>query len=411
MGSETPETDMEFSEGIGIQQKPETNYNLDGEKNFDEKLGIEFETPTISPIKRCRNHCIFCFISQMPKGMRESLYVKDDDYRLSPFYGNYVTLTNLSDKEIDRLIKYRVSPIYISIHTTNGKIREEMLSNPKASNITSIIRKLKEAGIEMHGQIVLCPGINDGDELNKTITDLIEYYPELKSLAVVPVGLTKYRDGLTPLASVSGEDAIEVINQIELYQKAFLNQFGTRFVFLADEFYLLAGQDFPDYDSYEDFLQIDNGVGLVKKFETEALNYIEDKDLSLNNINGSIISGKLGAIVINKMLNRISTINKIGKIDIDVIPIKNDFFGSQVTVTGLVTGKDIITQLKDHNLKSAIMIPEVMLKDGGDLFLDNYSLDQVQNELDKEVIKVPVSGKNFVQVLQSLSEGDDRNDC
>ncbi|OWZ82950.1 DUF512 domain-containing protein [Natranaerobius trueperi] len=391
-----------------LVRKPDgQEWIIEIEKDFDEKLGLEFENPTITPMKKCHNNCIFCFVNQLPSGMRSSLYVKDDDYRLSPFYGNYVTLTNLSDDEIDRLIRYRVSPMYISVHTTNSELRKSMLKNPKAGEINSLLERFYEAGINMHGQVVLCPGVNDGEELDRTIQDLINLYPEFNSLAVVPVGTTAHREGLTQLDDVSPEIASSVISQVERYQQKFLKKYGTRFVFLADEFYLCANKQFPSFESYENFSQIDNGVGLAKKFESEVKERIKNKGIS-SNISGTIITGQLGARVIKRIINEIKSKFNDLEIDLEIIPIVNKFFGPQVTVTGLITGSDIIEQLKGQNLKSPIFIPDVMLKDGNTAFLDDVTFKDLQEQLNVTAIKTPVNGKDFVDIIESKGvEGND----
>ncbi|ACB85205.1 DUF512 domain-containing protein [Natranaerobius thermophilus] len=394
---------------ILIEKDSGENWLIEIDKEFDEPLGLIFDSPTISPIKNCQNNCIFCFVNQLPSGMRKSLYVKDDDYRLSPFHGNYITLTNINETELERLVNYRISPMFISVHTTNPELRQYMLNNPRASQINNYLSKLKNAGIEIHGQIVMCPGVNDGKELEKTIVDLSNYYPEFQSLAVVPVGLTKHREGNTTLRPVTSEQSQEVIQQVEALQNQLLMNLGTRFVFLADEFYLMAGHELPSNQDYENFPQIDNGVGLIRKFEQEvreSLNSLtcQDNMKVKETVTGTVVTGELGEQIMQNIITQIE--NSWGETSLKIIPINNNFFGPQVTVAGLVTGRDIIDQIKPKlekgEIQTPLLIPNVMLKDGENVFLDDLSIEALETELDIKTIIVPVNGEKFVKTLRDF---------
>ncbi len=387
-----------------IEKQTGVKWHIEIEKDFDEKIGIEFCIPTISQMKRCNNQCIFCFIDQLPKGMRKSLYEKDDDYRLSPIFGNYVTLTNLSEEDLTRLIAYKVSPLYISVHSTNEKNRQRMLNNSKAGNILETIERLYHAGIEMHGQIVLCPGYNDGEDLSNTIYDLVKYYPYFKSLAVVPVGLTRHRKRKNHLTPVAHDQARRIIEQVGKIQNELLYKLDTRFVFLADEFFIKADYQFPPVEWYEDFLQLENGVGLVRLFEKELTSRLIETQANLNVFKGTFITGTYGAVALNFILNHIKQKFGVrtGALNFDILPIKNDFFGHQVTVAGLVTGTDIIYQVNQHSqLKQPLLIPDVMLKDQNEAFLDNVSLQEITSKTTMDVRKVPTSGGKLVDYFNS----------
>jgi len=328
------------------------------EKDENDDLGIVFEEELIDKPKRCQNKCIFCFMDQLPKKVRPTLVFKDDDYRLSFFTGNYVTLTNCSEEEIKRIIRYHLSPINISVHATDTKVRETMLNNKKAGNILKYIKMLRTGGIEINAQIVLCKGINDGEILEKTIKDLIEFNP--LSISIVPVGLTKYREGLFKLELFKKQDYRNVIAQIEKYQK---NK-----VYLSDEFYLAGEVELPSYEYYDEFPQIENGVGLTREF---LHNFKKQK---IANKNVSIACGKLIYPIIKDCFP-----------DVKVYPITNYFFGENITVTGLITGSDLIKNLKGKDLGNKLYICDIMLKDDEEIFLDDLKIKDVEKELEIEV--------------------------
>ncbi len=364
-------------------------------ENDYEDIGLEFEEGLLDTAKSCTNKCIFCFIDQLPKGMRETVYFKDDDTRLSFLQGNYVTLTNLSDEEIDRLISMRVSPINISVHTTNPELREMMLSNRFAGRIYDIMKKFSENGIVMNCQVVLCPGINDGAELERTISDIGALYPSIESLAIVPVGLTAHRDGLCKLQEFDAFGAKDVIDQVKVWQKKFLSEFGTRLVYLSDEFYLKAKMPLPKPEEYEGFPQLENGVGLISGMEEEfsaALDMVEKKPRKREI---TLITGELAYGFIKDLAERIE--NRVSGVRIDVFAVKNEFFGGGVNVAGLVTGGDIIKQLKGKIATSEAIIPEVMLRDGEDIFLDDVTLSGLEEELGVRILTSSNDGYDFLE--------------
>jgi len=386
-------------------QKPDGDIlEVDIEKDEYEDLGIEFETSLMDEPKSCTNKCIFCFIDQLPKGMRETLYFKDDDSRLSFLMGNYVTLTNMKDEDMDRIIEYHMSPINISVHTTNPDLRIAMLRNRFAGNVMERIRKLTESGITVNCQIVLCRDINDGAELDRTIKDLASLYPGVNSISVVPVGLTRYRDGLYRLKPFDRESSRQVISQVGTWQKRLLKEKGSRVVYIADEFYIMAGLAMPGYDEYEDFPQIENGVGLIAKFRYEFLERLDELDAPGNKkniIKGpkhrrkiSIATGVSAYGHITELVGMLA--DRFEKADIHVYDIKNDFFGENVTVTGLLTGRDLVSQLSGKDLGDELLICRCMLKAGEDVFLDDYTVDMVQNELAVKVTVVDNNGSELV---------------
>lgn len=365
------------------------------EKDYDEDLGLVFEGIIDEP-KSCHNKCIFCFIDQLPKGMRKTLYFKDDDTRLSFLQGNFLSLTNMKDKDIDKIIKFRISPINISIHTTDMELRKKMLNNKNADKLLDYMGRLKNGRIEMKGQIVLCPDINDGEHLDKTIKDLYVFYPELSCVAIVPVGLTKYREELFPLKEYNERTAAQVIDQVEAMQKINLNRLGTRFVFLSDEFYLIANRQIQPYDNYEGFSQIENGVGIIALFNAEldaSLERIEQyEEVSAE---GTIVTGEYAMPILRKACDKI--MDKLPGLNLNVIGIKNEFFGSSVKVSGLVTAGDIISQLKGKNISRNIFIPDNMLRRGDPVFLDDLTIEDIEKELGVKVIVCKQDGSDLVE--------------
>lgn len=364
------------------------------EKEFDEDLGLEFESAVFDKVRQCANKCIFCFVDQMPTGMRDSLYIKDDDYRLSFLYGNFVTLTNLGPQDLSRIARLHLSPLYVSVHTTNGELRSKMLGNRQAGKIMEQLNLLVGKSIEFHTQVVLCPGFNDGQQLEKTIHDLYAMSPSVLSMAIVPVGLTRYRDHCHPLASFSAKEANQVIDLVDKWQMKCRQEIGKSFVYLADEFYLTAGRAIPNYELYDGFPQLENGVGLVRSFLAEwenqpvaATGYTDRHYLD-------VVCGVSAEKILTPLLTRLSLPN----LEVRVVPVKNDFFGRNVTVTGLLTGGDIVETLRSlPGPRTGVIIPGVALRKGEHIFLDNTTPDTVAAELD-----VPVRTAYFAQDLKQL---------
>lgn len=385
------------------------------EKDMDDDLGIIFSSNLMDDYKSCQNKCIFCFIDQMPPGMRDTLYFKDDDSRLSFLQGNYITLTNMKEEEIDRIIRYRLAPINISVHTTNPELRCKMLHNRFAGNVLHYIDKLYENEIPMNGQIVLCKGWNDGEELERTIKDLAVYLPHMESVSVVPVGLTKYRDGLEPLEPFEKEDAIRVIEIIENWQKKFYVSHGTHFVHASDEWYILAELPFPEEERYDGYIQLENGVGMMRllcnEFEEALQEYKEKEEITSSVREKKVISvatGKLAYDMISYMAERI--MEEHPWLFIRVYQIRNDFFGEKVTVSGLLTGQDIIQQLKDKDLGETLLLPENVLRSGEDVFLDDVTVSGVETALQVKVDIVKSSGKDLVYKLLGESPEEEYNE-
>ncbi len=381
---------------------------LDIDKEADEDLGVEFENGLMDDYRSCSNKCIFCFIDQMPKGMRKTLYFKDDDSRLSFLQGNYVTLTNMSDKDIDRILKYHLSPINVSFQTTNPELRCKMLGNRFAGEALKKVDRLcsKDSGIELNGQIVLCKGVNDGKELERSIEDLIKYIPNLQSVSVVPVGLSKYRDGLYPLEPFEKEDAIQVIDLIEGYQKKIYNEHGIHFIHASDEWYFLAGIDFPEEDRYDGYIQLENGVGmmrlLINEFDEEFDRIITEEKEALSNVkrNISIATGKLVYPCIKEMADR--AMELCTGLNVHVYEIINEFFGERITVSGLLTGQDIIKQLKGRDLGDVLYLPENLLRSGEDYLLDDVTISDIEKELSVKVEIAKCDGYSLALELFGL---------
>ena len=366
-------------------------------ENYElEDLGINFSNMLFDKPRSCQNKCVFCFIDQMPKGMRKTLYFKDDDSRLSFLYGNYVTLTNMKDEDIDRLIRYRISPVNISVHTTNPDLRVKMLKNKRANKILEQIKKLYDNDIEMNMQIVLCKGINDGKELDRTIEDLSRFMPLAKSVSVVPVGLTAYRKGLCHLEPFEKEDSVKVINQIKGWHEKFLAEHGTRFVYASDEFFVNGGIEIPKDTEYEDFPQIENGVGMLASMEAEFNEALKkDKKMS-ENVKTVVATGEISYEFIKKLVNIAKMRYNI--YDTEVVSVKNGLFGGKVTVSGLLGGKDLIDALKGKDAKR-VLITESMLKADEDIFLDDLTLKDAEKELDMKIIPVKNNGEALLDAL------------
>lgn len=375
---------------------------LEIDKGYDEDLGITFENGLMDDYRSCHNKCIFCFIDQMPKGMRDTLYFKDDDSRLSFLQGNYVTLTNMSDEDVDRIIRYNLSPINVSFQTTNPELRCRMLNNRFAGQALEKAWKLAQAGIIMNGQIVLCKGVNDGAELDRSIRDLSAYLPNLESVSVVPVGLSKYRDGLYPLEPFTKEDAQDVLRIIHGWQNKIYPEYGTHFVHASDEWYILAEEELPQEEQYDGYLQLENGVGMLRLLLDEFAEAMEE-----DRINGrqarakhiTLATGCLACRFIKQMAKQME--ERYEGLQIDVIAIRNDFFGEMITVSGLLTGQDIMAQLKDRDLGEKLLLPQNVLKSGEPVFLDDYTLDDIEKALQVRIDIVKSSGRDFIEAILS----------
>ena len=380
-----------------LVRKPDgEEWELEIEKEFEEDLGIEFESSLMDDYRSCRNHCIFCFIDQMPPGMRETLYFKDDDSRLSFLQGNYVTLTNMSDHDIDRIIHYHLGPINISFQTTNPDLRCKMLHNRFAGDVFPKIRRLADAGIELNGQIVLCRDINDGAELERSISDMTSYLPALRSVSVVPVGLSKYREGLYPLKPFDAQSAGEVIDLIESWQKKIYPQYGVHFVHASDEWYLLAGRPLPEEERYDGYLQLENGVGMLRLLKEEVGETLAEvkPDGETPKRRVSIATGRLAGPFLKELGKQIETVYQ--NVTLQIFEIRNDFFGESITVSGLITGQDLIAQLKDQDLGDELLLPTNMIRSGERVFLDDLTIEDAEEALGIPIRIVESGGRDLV---------------
>lgn len=370
------------------------------EKDCGDDLGIEFEQGLMDEYRSCRNRCMFCFIDQMPEGMRRTLYFKDDDSRLSFLQGNYVTLTNMSDHDIDRIIRYRLEPINISFHTTNPELRCRMLNNRFAGKALLKVDRLFAGEIHMNGQIVLCRGINDGEELERSIRDMAGYLPYLQSVSVVPVGLTKHREGLYPLEPFRQEDAREVLSVIHRWQDRLYEEHGTHFIHAGDEWYILAGEDFPKEERYDGYLQLENGVGMLRLLEDEFDEALREAEGDNKVREVSAATGLLAGPYIQKMADRLMA--KYPNTKIHVYPIRNDFFGELITVSGLITGKDLIAQLRGRQIGEKLLLPCNMFRSGEEVFLDDVTLADVEEALQVRADIVKSSGRDFIEAVLTV---------
>ncbi len=387
---------------LRIERGSETS-DIRVKKSEYDDLGLEFQTFLMDSKRSCSNKCVFCFIDQMPKGMRETLYFKDDDARLSFLQGNYVTLTNLNQHDIDRIIKMHLN-MNVSVHTTNPELRCKMMNNRFAGEKLDFLYQLADAGIMLNCQIVCCPGLNDGDELIRTMTDLEKISDSIQSVAVVPVGLTKFRDGLYPLRVFTKEEASATIDTIEKYNSIFKEKHGTGLVFASDEFYITAQRDFPDAEYYEDYPQYENGVGIVRSMIDEFEAALEDCDEKLAEKREiSTVSGMLAAPYISTLSRRAE--EKFPLLRVNNYAVRNEFFGENITVSGLITGGDIINQLSDQNLGSELLIPKVMLNASNEVFLDDYTLDEVTQRLGVSPRIVKNDGAELLYALLGTENG------
>ena len=366
-------------------------------------LGLEFEKPMMSGMRMCCNHCLFCFVDQLPDNVRPTMRVKDDDWRMSMMMGNYVTLTNVSDRELQRIIDRHASPLYISVHAADPQLRARILGQSRGEKLMAQLKKLSDGGVEFHTQAVLCPGINDGAALDDTIRQLIAL-PGALSLALVPVGLTGHRDGLYPLAPYTRAQAAEVIALANRWRERLLAERGTRFVFPSDEFYLQAGIEPPADEEYEDYAQIDDGVGMLRLLETEfseAWNELDAQDKRSGGGKRVIIACGVSAAA---FLQRLMDEHPITGVEVRVIPVKNRFFGESVTVSGLITGGDLTDRLKNEP-GDAVLITECMLRSEGDRFLDDMTLDEARRIIGRPLVPVGRRGDDLLCALRGYAQG------
>ena len=389
-----------------VYLRDEKEYRVSVSKDEWDPLGLCLdETEAMRP-RHCRNRCLFCFVDQLPRGMRETLYVKDDDWRLSLMMGNYVTLTNVSEEEFERIIARKASPLYISVHATDSLVRCEMLRNRNAGCLMDRLKRLKDNGLEFHCQIVLCPGINDGTVLAHTIEDLASLWPASRSLAIVPVGLTKHRDGLASLKGFDAESARGLLEFVQHYQKRYLAEIGTRFVFPSDEFYCICGEPIPGNEDYEDYPQIENGVGMLRLLEQEceeAYEFLFADGIPAGEIRQTILipTGISAQPFIEQIANRY----KPRGTEVRVIPVINRFFGETITVTGLIVGHDLIDTLRGIPC-DRILLCDTMLRDQTDRFLDDTTLDQVSAALEKPIRIVHNNGESLIRALWEMEENN-----
>ena len=375
-------------------------------KSEYDDIGLDFETPLMDKKHSCKNRCVFCFIDQLPKGMRKTLYFKDDDSRLSFLHGNYITLTNLSESDIDRIIKMRISPVNISVHTTNPELRVKMMKNPRAGEVLSYIKKLADAGITICAQIVLCKGLNDGEELLRSMRDLAELYPSLDSVSVVPAGLTRYREDLYPLEAFTPEECAAVIRTVESFGDKCIEKHDTRLFFPADEFYIKAGLPLPEESFYEGYSQIQNGVGMITDMRASVEYELEEVDEYKEHFHSSrkvsVATGYAAYDHINTICKKIC--QKFDGLDISVYPIKNDFFGHSITVAGLLTGQDIAAQLEGKDLGDELLFPSVCLRAEGDVFLDDMTPEELSERISVPVRAVGSEGCEFLHAILGLNQ-------
>ena len=375
---------------------------LEIDKDYDDDLGIEFDNGLMSDYRSCSNKCIFCFIDQMPPGMRETLYFKDDDSRLSFLQGNYITLTNMSEKDVERIIHMQLAPINISVQSTNPELRCKMLHNRFAGDKLKYLDQLYEGHVEMNGQIVCCKGVNDGDELRRSIEDLSKYLPFMRSVSAVPAGITKYRDGLYPLELYTKEEAGAVIDLIESYQKKFYEEYGLHFIHASDEWYITAERDFPEEERYDGYIQLENGVGMMRLFIEEfeeAVKHLEGKPMERTL---TIATGKLTYPTICQFAEQLMKLYP--GLVVHVYAIRNDFFGETITVSGLITGQDLVIQLLEYkeqgvDLGETLLIPSNMLRTGEEVFLDDMTVQQVEKALEVHLTAIEPGGQDFVDAI------------
>jgi len=369
------------------------------ERKWGKDLGLECEPPEAAEISTCANKCVFCFIHQLPRGLRKSLYVKDDDYRLSFLHGNYITLTDLPDSEVQRIVDLHLSPLYISVHATDPVLRHFLLGSPKTikGDLMERLRRLADAGIRLHAQIVLCPGLNDGPHLERTVRELGELHPGVATVAVVPVGLTRHRDGLYPLRSITAEEAARTLDAIHEWQSRFLRRHETRLVFAADELYLQAGRPIPPAAAYEDFAVVEDGIGLVRRFEDDLLRLAArlGRPRWRGERTATLVTGELFGPILARLVERLP----VPGLRAEVVPVANEFFGRAITVAGLLTGEDVARALSGRSLGDALLIPRVALTESKGVFLDDVVPDDLARHLGAPVVVVEPSARGLVDGL------------
>ena len=383
---------------LKLHRGPEL-FDVSIKKGEYDDIGLGFDTYLMDEKHSCRNKCIFCFIDQLPCGMRDTLYFKDDDSRLSFLLGNYITLTNLSDADVDRIIEMKTSPINISVHTTNPELRIQMMKNKRAGEVLSYLRRFADAGISLNCQIVLCKGVNDGAELRRTMHDLVSYLPSLNGVAIVPAGLTDHRDGLYKLEPYTPDEAAEIIDKVDEFAAECLEKYDSRLFFCADELYLKAGRELPDDEYYEGYSQLEDGVGMIRSMQTEfddEFEYISDYDLAKPR-SLSIATGYAAYDFILSLVERLRAVSP--SLDCKVYKIRNDFFGHNITVAGLVTGQDITAQLEGKPLGERLLIPSVMLRHERDRFLDDVTTNELSERLGVKLVTVESNGAEFIEKI------------
>lgn len=372
-------------------------------KEYDD-IGLDFETPLMDKKHSCENKCVFCFIDQLPKGLRSSLYFKDDDSRLSFLHGNYITMTNLRDRDIERIIEMHISPVNVSVHTTNPELRVRMMHNKRAGEVLGYLDRLAEAGIKLCCQIVLCRGLNDGEELDRTMRDLEKLYPAMQSTSIVPAGLTKFRDNLYPLQSFSSEECADIIKQVTAFGDECLKKYGTRLFYPADELYIKSGTPLPEDSFYEDYSQIENGVGMLTELEAEFRSELEYLEEYTDRFEGervvSVATGYAAYGHISSLCRLIES--RVDGLKINVYKIKNNFFGDEITVSGLLTGTDMEEQLRGRELGDCLLIPSVTLRADGDLFLDEKTPEWLSESLGVPVRAVDSAGDALICAILGI---------
>lgn len=384
---------------LSLSRPDGSSYQVTIKKPSEDGLGLTFDSDLMAHPRKCTNRCVFCFIAQQPPGLRPSLYVEDDDWRLSLILGNFITLTNLPAAEIDRIIARRASPLYISVHTTDPALRTRMMGNPRAANLLPTLRRFAAAGIDFHCQIVACPGLNDGEALDRTLADLSSLSPHARSVAVVPVGLTRHREGLTPLIPFDERRAQALLHQVQSWQQRLLPRIGTRFVFAADELYLLAGVPLPPDAAYEDYAQIENGVGMLRQLEDSFLAAAQDLNpLKVRPARLALATGTAAAPFLRGLIDRVD----LSGVTVDIRAIRNDFFGEHVTVSGLVVGSDLMAQLQDVRAER-LLLPCNMLRAGEPVFLDGTPLSQVQQQIGLPITIVGPEGYDLLDALCGIA--------
>ncbi len=395
---------------ILVRKADGAEWLLEIDKDYDEDLGVEFENGLMSDYRSCSNKCIFCFIDQMPPGMRETLYFKDDDSRLSFLQGNYITLTNMTEKDVERIIQMQLAPINISVQTTNPELRCRMLHNRFAGEKLQFLQRFYEGHVEMNGQIVCCKGVNDGEELRRSITDLMAYLPFMRSVSVVPAGISRFREGLYPIEMFTKEEAEQIVDMIESYQQACFEQYGLHFIHASDEFYILAGRKFPEEERYDGYIQLENGVGMMRLLMEEFASAWEAASGSSRfqelrqtlQRTVTVATGQLACSTLEVFAGQL--MDAYPGLMIRVCAIRNDFFGETITVSGLVTGQDLIAQLQERqkageDLGEALLIPVNMLRSGEQVFLDDVTVAEVEKALGLRVVPVEAGGQDFVDAV------------